>query len=93
METAVALAEAHLDALAHGSCEQLRRYLGRPAEDLVMGPDQRPYLVTTVAVRRPAGGLYLHVGVHTGDWDGGVPVVRSAVVTFEGRAPGDGQER
>jgi hypothetical protein len=82
----VALAEAYLDALAHGTCGQLKRYLGRPAEQLVMGPDQRPYLVTAVAVRRPSGGLYLHVGVNTGDWDQGIPVVRSAVVTFKGHS-------
>ena len=79
---AVVLAEAYLDALACATYEQLERYVGRPAEQLIMGADQRPYLVTAVAVRRPAGGLYLHVGVNTGDWDEAVPVVRSTVVTF-----------
>src|SRR6266545_3652735 len=65
-EIAVAIAEAYLKALASGTCEQLRPYLGRPTEHLVMGDDQRPYLVTAVAVRRSSGGLYLHVGVHDG---------------------------
>ncbi len=82
-EIAVAIAEAYLKALASGTCEQLRPYLGRPTEHLVMGDDQRPYLVTAVAVRRSSGGLYLHVGVHDGQWADGVPVVRSAVVAVE----------
>jgi len=79
---AVVLAEAYLEALASATYEQLSRYLGHPAEQLIMGADQRPYLVTAVAVRRPAGGLYLHVGANTADWDEAVPVVRSTVVTF-----------
>ncbi len=79
---AVVLAEAYLDALACGTRKQLERYLGRPYEQLIMGEDQRPHLVAAVAVRRPAGGLYLHVTVNTGDWDNTEPVVRSTVVTF-----------
>ena len=59
------------------------RYLGRATEQLIMGADRRPYLITAVAVQRPAGGLYLHVGVTTGDWDDAVPVVRSTVVTID----------
>jgi hypothetical protein len=87
-EIAVVIAEAFLDALRAGTCEELNRYLGRPAEQLIMGTDQRPYLVTAVAVRRLSGGLYLHVGVNNGDWDEGAPVVRSAVVTFGESADG-----
>jgi hypothetical protein len=79
---AVAIAEGFLDALAAGTCQELTRYLARPVEQLIMGADQRPYLVTAVAVRRAVGSLYLHVGVTNAEWDTGVPVVRSAVVTF-----------
>jgi hypothetical protein len=84
---AVTIAEAFLDALAAGTCEELIRYLGRPTEQLIMGADQRPYLVTAIAVRRSSGSLYLHVGVTNAEWDHGVPVVRSAVVPF-GRSGG-----
>jgi hypothetical protein len=83
VDFAVVLAEAYLDALAGATREQLAQYVGRPAEQLIMGVDQRPYLITAVAVQRPAGGLYLHVGVTTGDWDDAVPVVRSTVVSID----------
>jgi len=83
VDFAVVLAEAYLDALAGASRDELVRYLGRPAEQLIMGADRRPYLITAVAVQRPAGGLYLHVGVTTGDWDDAVPVVRSAVADID----------
>jgi hypothetical protein len=79
-DVATTIAQAYLDGLSAGPGDQLRACLGRPVEELVMGEDQRPYLVTVVAVRRPSGGLYLHVGVSSGDWDRSVPVIRSAVV-------------
>jgi len=82
VDFAVVLAEAYLDALGSASRDELVRYLGRPTEQLIMGADRRPYLITAVAVQRPAGGLYLHVGVNTAHWDEAVPVVRSTVVTF-----------
>jgi hypothetical protein len=79
---AVAIAEAYLNVLSGGSAEQLRQCLGRPAEQLLMGEDGRPYLITVAGARCPAGGFYLHVSVSDRGWDGEVAVIRSAVLTF-----------
>jgi hypothetical protein len=79
---AVAIAEAYLDILSGGSHEQLQPCLGHPAEQLLMGEDGRPYLVTAVGVQCPSGRLYLHVGVSNHGWDPCAPVVRWAVITF-----------
>jgi hypothetical protein len=78
---AVAIAEAYLNVLSGGSPKQLRQCLGRPAEQLLMGEDGRPYLVTVAGARYPTGGLYLHVSVSDSGWDGDVAVIRSAVLT------------
>jgi hypothetical protein len=80
---AVAIAEAYLNVLSGGSPEQLRECVGRPAEQLLMGEDGRPYLITVAGARCPAGGLYLHVSVSDRGWDGDVSVVRSAMLTFD----------
>jgi hypothetical protein len=79
---AVALAEAYLDVLSGGSREELKQCVGRRAEQLLMGADGRPYLITVTGAQPPAGGLYLYVSVSDGGWDGGIAVVRSAVLTF-----------
>jgi hypothetical protein len=80
---AVAIAEAYLNVLSGGSAEQLRQCLGRPAEQLLMGEDGRPYLVTATGARSPAGGFYLYVSVSDRGWDGDVAVVRSAVLGLD----------
>jgi hypothetical protein len=80
---AAAIAEAYLNVLSGGSPEQLRQCLGRPAEQLLMGEDGRPYLITAAGVRCPAGGICLYVSVSDRGWDGDVAVIRSAVLTFD----------
>jgi hypothetical protein len=79
---AVAIAEAYLNVLSGGSPEQLRQCLSRPAEQLLMGEDGRPYLITVAGTRCPTGELYLHVSVSDRGWDGDVAVLRSAVLAF-----------
>jgi hypothetical protein len=79
---AATIAETFLRDLAGGPQELLRQALEGPAELLVMGEDGAPYLVTVVALRRPDGGIYLHVSVGHGGWAGDPPVVRSVVVVL-----------
>lgn len=80
---AVAIAETYLNVLSGGSTAQLQQCLGRPAEQLLMGEDGRPYLVTAAGARCPAGGFHLHVSVSDCGWAGDVAVVRSVVLGLD----------
>ena len=82
--TAEAIADEYLSVLSGGSAAQLRQCLGSPVDQLLMGQDGRPYLITVAAVRSPAGGLCLSVSVDDCGWDGEVAVMRSAVLSFTG---------
>ncbi|HEY2675279.1 MAG TPA: hypothetical protein VGJ07_33535 [Rugosimonospora sp.] len=73
--------QQRLMALSQLSRAELDQLLGRPAEHLVMGDDQRPYLMTSVVMRRPDGSIWAHVYVATGGWDEVDPVIRSAALT------------
>ena len=68
-------------ALSRLSRPELESLHGRPEQHLVMGDDQRPYLMTSVVMRRPGGEFWVHVCVATGGWDQDVPIVRSAALT------------
>jgi hypothetical protein len=70
-----------LDRLAELPRRDLEQLLGRPAQHLVMGEDQRPYLVTSVLMCRPGGAIWAHVCVATAGWDDAAPIVRSAALT------------
>jgi hypothetical protein len=80
---AVAIAEAYLNVLSGGSVEQLRECLGRPAEQLLMGSDGRPYLITVTGSRCPTGAIHLYVSVSDPGWDRDLAVIRSAQLTFD----------
>jgi hypothetical protein len=80
---AVAIAEAYLNVLSGGSAEQLQQCLGRPAEQLLMGSDGRPYLITVTGSRCPSGAIHLYVSVSDPGWDRDLAVVRSALLTFD----------
>jgi hypothetical protein len=75
--------QRRLKALAQLSRPELEQLLGRPAEHLVMGDDQRPYLITSVIMRRPGGAIWVHMYVATGGWDEVDPVIRSAALTTD----------
>lgn len=72
--------QERLAALSELPRSELEQLLGRPAEHLVMGDDQRPYLMTSVLMRRPDGTIWAHMYVATGGWDEAEPVIRSAVL-------------
>ena len=73
--------QQRLAALSELPRRELEQLLGRPAEHLVMGEDRRPYLMTSVVMRRPDGTIWAHVYVATGGWDEADPVIRSAALT------------
>jgi hypothetical protein len=75
------IVQRRLKALSQLSHQELEHLLGRPAEQLVMGDDQRPYLITSVLMRRPGGAIWAHMYVATGGWDEVDPVIRSAALT------------
>ncbi|GIH13084.1 hypothetical protein [Rugosimonospora africana] len=72
--------QERLARLSELSRSELEQQLGLPAEHLVMGEDQRPYLMTSVLMRRPDGSIWAHVYVATGGWDEVEPVIRSAAL-------------
>jgi hypothetical protein len=73
--------QERLAALSELPRSELEQLLGRPAEHLVMGDDQRPYLMTSVLMRRLDGTIWAHVYVATGGWDEAEPIIRSTVLT------------
>jgi hypothetical protein len=75
------IVQQRLKALSGLSRAELEQLLGRPAEHLVMGDDQRPYLITSVVMRRPGGAIWVHMYVATAGWDEVDPVIRSAALT------------
>ncbi|WP_345632014.1 hypothetical protein [Rugosimonospora acidiphila] len=73
--------QERITTLSRLSRRELEQLLGRPAEHLVMGEDERPYLMTSVVMRRPDGAIWAHVYVATGGWDEADPVIKSAALT------------
>jgi hypothetical protein len=77
---AAMIAECCLRALTGGPGEVLLQGLEGPTEQLVMGVDGQPYLVTVVTVRRTDGAVHLQASVRSGGWGRHAAVVRTAVV-------------
>jgi hypothetical protein len=77
---ATGIAERQLEELDGVPRRELTELLGRPVQVLVMGPDDCPYLITTLVLRHFGGTLRVHVGVDTGGWDTTAAVVRTALL-------------